>query len=68
MPLYTVTFVKDNGISQYHQCIVEAINEDKAFDVAVYEAKIKGIILPDNVWVRTYKHKNNGKTKIHKEI
>jgi hypothetical protein len=58
MPKYTITFVKENGYKKHYQTIVDAENETQAFLKARDEAKSKGIKLPDEVWTRTYKHKN----------
>lgn len=58
MEKFTVTLSKEHG-GKYYQTVVEAESEQEAFLIAAREAKEKGIILPDEVWTRFKKHKND---------
>lgn len=58
MPKYTITFVKENGFNNYYQTIVEADDDKQAFIIARDEAELKGIKLPNELWIRTHRHKN----------
>ncbi len=57
MAKYTITFVKENGLKKLFQTIVDAEGEKQAFLKARYEAELKGINLPNEVWTRTHLHK-----------
>ena len=60
MDKYTIRFSKENG-GKYYSTIVGANSEQEAFLKAREEAESKGIVLPDEVWTRTTKHKPSEK-------